>query len=275
MTPYSIALNQCIELVSEIYLTHKQSSFSFQIATLNYLNPQKNQISYKLEGYDKDWQKADKDQIATYNNVPSGTYTFSVRASNEDGRWNTDGQTVKITIKKPLWLSGWAIFIYLLIVSICAFYAHELVHKLRLINSILSFNINDKKAQICNLINPSSIALESADAQFLQKALQIVEENMANHDFDINQFCEKMNLSRSQIYRKINAIAGVSVSEFIKEVRLKRAAQLIQQKVANISEIAYLVGFNDPKYFGRCFKQMFGVSPIHYIDQNDPITPIN
>jgi len=84
-----------------------------------------------------------------------------------------------------------------------------------------------------------------------------------------------MCLSRPQLYRKISSIAGVTVSEFIKEIRLKRAAQLLMQKPSSISEVAYQVGFNDPKYFSKCFKQMFGVSPAQYISQNEQFLPPN
>jgi AraC-like DNA-binding protein len=115
--------------------------------------------------------------------------------------------------------------------------------------------------------------LEPAEEQFIQKALKIVEENIASSDFGVDELCTEMSISRPQFYRKIHAIAGVSVNEFIKDIRLKRAAQLLKQHPERISEIAFIVGFNDPKYFSKCFKKQFGVSPAQYIIESERFLP--
>ncbi|MBC7847854.1 MAG: helix-turn-helix transcriptional regulator [Flavobacterium sp.] len=98
----------------------------------------------------------------------------------------------------------------------------------------------------------------------MEKIIKVIEENISDSEFGVDQLCDKMFLGQRQLYRKINAITGLTVSEFIKEIRLKRAEQLVLMKCGTISEIAYKVGFNDPKYFSKCFKQQFGVTPAQY-----------
>jgi AraC-like DNA-binding protein len=75
-------------------------------------------------------------------------------------------------------------------------------------------------------------------------------------------------MSRSSLYRKIQALTNQSITEFIRSLRLKRAAQLLQRNAASVSEIAYTVGFNNPSYFSRIFRQQFGQSPKEFANQN-------
>lgn len=121
-----------------------------------------------------------------------------------------------------------------------------------------------EKFKKCITVNPSDITTCSLDEIFLQKALQSVEDNMSNGDFDVELLCEAVGMSRTHLHRKLKAITNQSATEFIRSIRLKRAAQLIKQKAGSISEIAYDVGFNQVPYFTKCFKDMFGVNPSEY-----------
>ncbi|MDR1200931.1 MAG: response regulator [Tannerellaceae bacterium] len=104
----------------------------------------------------------------------------------------------------------------------------------------------------------------SPDQQFLEKAIAIVEENIENIDFSVQEFQEAMVLSGSMLYRKLKALTGLSPNEFIRSIRLKKACVLLSEEQYNISEVAYKVGFNDPKYFSNCFKKEFGKTPSEY-----------
>ncbi len=113
-------------------------------------------------------------------------------------------------------------------------------------------------------LKPRDIAITSADEQFLQKAIDIVEANIGNENFSIEDFAAEIGLSRSQLHRKIQALTDQSPSVFIRSLRLKRAVDLIEQKAATINEIAYQTGFSSPAYFRKCFREQFGVSPKEY-----------
>ncbi|MFY9154465.1 MAG: two-component regulator propeller domain-containing protein [Prolixibacteraceae bacterium] len=118
------------------------------------------------------------------------------------------------------------------------------------------------------LLQPRNIILSSPDERFLQKAIEVVEENISDPDLDIERFASEIGVSRMQLYRKLNAMTEMTVKEFVRNIRLKRAAQLLVQKKLNISEIAYAVGFKDLSHFRKCFRQEFGMSASEYVDKH-------
>ena len=119
------------------------------------------------------------------------------------------------------------------------------------------------------LLEPSEVKIESIDEKFLKRAVEIVEKNIAEPEFDVTAFVNEIGMSRSVLYRKIQAVTGQSANEFINNIRLKRATQLLSKKSMNISEVSYSVGFNDPQYFSKCFRKEFGVSPTQYVTNAD------
>jgi len=115
------------------------------------------------------------------------------------------------------------------------------------------------------VLEPTNIVLTSPDERFLQKAIQVVEENISDCDLDIESFSEKVAVSRMQLYRKLHALTDMTVKEFIRHIRLKRAAQMLVQNKMNISEVAYEVGFKDLSHFRKCFKREYGMSATEFI----------
>jgi YesN/AraC family two-component response regulator len=112
--------------------------------------------------------------------------------------------------------------------------------------------------------NPSEIAISSADEEFVKQALEIVEKNISNPDFSVEELSRALFMSRVSLYKKILALTGRSPIEFIRSIRLKRAAQLLEKSQLTIAEVAYEVGFNNPKYFTKYFKMEYNVLPSHY-----------
>ena len=110
-------------------------------------------------------------------------------------------------------------------------------------------------------VNPSEITTNSLDEQFLKNVLKVVEENMSNPEFSVEQLCELAGIARTTLHNKLKSIVAQSATEFINSVRVKRAAQLIKQKAGTVSEIAYDVGFNSLSYFTKVFKRHFGELP--------------
>jgi len=114
-------------------------------------------------------------------------------------------------------------------------------------------------------LQPNEIAVTSADETFLQKAIEIVEKHMMNSDFSVEMLVKEMSISRSNLYLKIKELTGLSSSEFIRNIRLKRAVQLLEKSDLSVKEIMYMTGFNTASYFSKCFKKQFGVIPSKYI----------
>jgi signal transduction histidine kinase/DNA-binding response OmpR family regulator/ligand-binding sensor domain-containing protein len=113
-------------------------------------------------------------------------------------------------------------------------------------------------------ITPSSIVATSLDEELIKKALLAVEKNIDNSEYSVDDLAEKLALSRRQLSRKFQSIIGLSPGDFIRSVRLKRAAQLLKNSQYNISEIADMVGFSTIKYFNMNFKNEFGVTPTQF-----------
>jgi len=117
------------------------------------------------------------------------------------------------------------------------------------------------------VLKPKNIIITSPDERFLQKAIEIVEDNIADPTYCIEQFANSLGVSRMQLYRKMAALTDMTAKEFIRNIRLKRAAQMLaQDKKMNVSEIAYAVGFNDLSHFRKCFRQEFGMSATEYAE---------
>ncbi len=117
------------------------------------------------------------------------------------------------------------------------------------------------------MMTPSEVVVASFDEKFLKKAMQVVEENIADPTFDVKAFVEHMGMSRSVLYRKLRSVTDQSANEFINTIRLKRAAQLLSQNKLTVSEVTYMVGFNDPQYFSKCFSKFYKVNPSQYAKQ--------
>ena len=111
------------------------------------------------------------------------------------------------------------------------------------------------------------VKLTGSDQDFLNSCIKVVQEHIANADFDLPTFAQLMNTSKSTLYKKLRMLTGLSTSAFIRSIRMKSACELLRNNPeAHISDIAYAVGYNDPKYFSSCFKKDFGCLPSEYLD---------
>ncbi|MBL7113599.1 MAG: response regulator [Bacteroidales bacterium] len=143
------------------------------------------------------------------------------------------------------------------------------------------FNMQELQIRINNLIEqrrklrerfskdarlePKDIAVTSPDEKFLNRTMNIIEENLGDCDFEVTDLADEVGMSRMQLFRKLKALTDQTPSEFIRTIRLKRAARLMEKKFGNIAEITYEVGFNNLSYFAKCFKEMYGQLPSEYV----------
>lgn len=113
-------------------------------------------------------------------------------------------------------------------------------------------------------IKPSLPEVTSMDEKFLTDLKQLMEQNIDNSSLVVDDLVNEMALSRSVFFKKLKALTGLAPIEYIREMRLQRAIQLMESSQYNMTQIAYMVGLNDPRYFSKCFKQRFGVTPTDY-----------
>jgi len=137
-------------------------------------------------------------------------------------------------------------------------------HKLKeyFMNSV---EVSLGKSNSSTNIQPKEIIVNSIDEKILKQALETVEENISDSDFSVDKFASALGMESSTLYKKFMALLGIPPGEFIREIRMKRAAQIMAQNKISISEIAYMVGFESPKYFTKVFRKYYNTSPTNYI----------
>ncbi|MEP5612169.1 MAG: AraC family transcriptional regulator, partial [Cyclobacteriaceae bacterium] len=104
--------------------------------------------------------------------------------------------------------------------------------------------------------------------QFLKQAVDVIEEQLSNHEFSVDQFAVELALSRVQLHRKLKAIIGCSASEFIRHYRLKKAHEYLMNRKDTVSRIAYSVGFNNLSYFTKAFKEVYKINPSDLLKES-------
>ena len=144
------------------------------------------------------------------------------------------------------------------------FSVHRLLARVNNLLKQRAQNISEFKKQ--QVFEPKALKYSNRDEQFIQSVLSLVNQHYANSEFDQNQLAEMLALSRSTLHRKLTSLIGMTAANLIKDVRMKNAKEMIsKQNGILISEVAYAVGFNDPKYFSMCFKKEFGILPSEYV----------
>ncbi|MEZ4858684.1 MAG: response regulator [Flavobacteriaceae bacterium] len=114
------------------------------------------------------------------------------------------------------------------------------------------------------ILKPKNIAISRIDEQFIEKVQRTMDAHLMNPDFSAEDFSAQVGMSRMQLHRKLKALTGLTTSELIRNERLKMAAVLLKESDIQISEVCYQVGFNNPSYFAKCFKETYGCLPSEY-----------
>lgn len=138
----------------------------------------------------------------------------------------------------------------------------------RIKNLIMQRELIRKSFQKKFELTPSEIQITSLDDKLIKKALLLVENNISDADFSVDKLSREIGMSRVHLYKKLTSLTGKTPIEFIRIIRLRRAAQLLEKSQLSVSEIAYQVGFNNPKYFTKYFKIEYKVLPSEYASMN-------
>lgn len=141
---------------------------------------------------------------------------------------------------------------------------HEKILLLRVKNLIERMQTAKKRFSTDIDLEPKEMTITSLDEKFMQNLLNVVQQNISNTNFNADVICQELGVGRSYLYAKVKALTDLPVNEFVKTIRLKRAAILLAKGQLHVNEVAYNVGFNDRYYFSKCFLKQFGVSPSQY-----------
>ena len=283
-------LSDDISIASSIHLRESNRSFSISFSALDYGNEAQAMFSYRMKGLDDEWTPLKfGEHSVRYSALPPGRYTFEVRYVSTLSDDNADTASIEIVVHPSFWNSWWfrlllsILFVVVVIYIYNRWAAHlkrqEAEQLLSPIRRVLEESDDPRQLQsrIQNILDNQQRYKDSvtksveADKEeqlkstipFMERVMTIMEANYMNSEFGVQEFCEALGMSRTVASKHLNAEVGVPVGQFIRNYRLNMAKEMLSAKTGNrnITEIAYKVGFNDPKYFTRCFTKMFGVNP--------------
>ncbi len=143
---------------------------------------------------------------------------------------------------------------------------HLQVRVARLIESRQQLRKHYQQDVITQFVKENKISL--LDSNFLKKCNLIIEKHLTDNEYGVEQMSVEMSLSRVHVYRKIKHLTGLTVSEFIRNIKLKKAAVMLQESGKTIAEVAYETGFSSPSYFSKCFKDLYNISPTEFVQNN-------
>jgi len=288
-------LNEDISIAKVIRLSEGNRSFSIDFSALNYGFEKQGIFSYRMKGFDDGWTLLKPGQHSVrYSALPVGNYTFEVKYGSALTTHENEAISVDIIVTPHFWNSWWFRLLFSLLIIALAVYIYnrrvaelkrrEAEQLLSPIRKVLEESSNPKHLQqrISNILDNQERYQKSvtksveADHEemmkntrpLMERVMEIMEQNYTNSEFGVQEFCDELGMSRSVASKHLNAEVGLPVGQFIRNYRLNMAKEMLSSKTGNrnITEIAYAVGFNDPKYFTRCFTKMFGVSPSTYND---------
>jgi len=255
--------------ISSVDLDEDFNSLTVSFVSLSFCNPDKNRFAFRVDGIDTTWNLTEKNSVSLMN-IPTGEYLFRIKSANNSGIWS-DETTLKINVKELPLPIHWAWWLPLAIILAGGIW---IVWKRR--NKSAQAQqaiIIEPQAATAPAVSPSETMApvpdknENADStndddqKLLITFNKVVEENVANPDLKIEDIAEKMNFSRSSLYRKIKTISGKTPNELIQDIRLNYAHKLLRDKKYRVNEVAFLVGFNNASYFSKLFEKKFGTKP--------------
>lgn len=259
-------------------LSHSDRDLQWKFSALNLTAPEHTHYRYRLCGFNDRWTYTDEGRAA-YTLLPHGRYVFEVQAAVLDGPWGPCLQR-ELIVLPPVWLSGWAIACYVL-AGLALLYLITTGYLRRKEAALVAENderVNrlfelrqEARHHFAQSVQPrlKDIAANPREEELLNRIMAAVEQNLANRNYTVDRLAGDVCLSRASLYRAMNNILGISPNEFLRNIRLKQAAQMLTETDLSIGDISLRVGFGTPRYFTQHFKKMFGVLPSEY-RQNSP-----
>ena len=256
---------------------HSQNYLTFRFSALNYAAPEHTIYRYRLVGLDRDWLYDSSGTglaTASYNALQPGRYVFEAQASVAGGEWG-EALSIPFTIRPPWWLTWWMKMIYGIIglmglIGLIEFYLKKKRARLEAeaeerVNHLFELREQARKQFVDNVrIDASKIGVNSEEEALVGQLLKAIEQNLDNTEYSVDQLARDVALGRTNLYKRMQTMLGITPNDFIRSVRLKRAAVLLSDTDLSIVEISERVGFTTPRYFSTQFKKMFGITPSEY-----------
>ena len=253
---------------SHLTLRSGASGIEIHLSALKYGIGQQPRLAYRIEGVSDDWVTLPPDKYSIlFNRFDRGEYHFWLKHEYEPGRWS-EGRMVLTITQLPAWYeTWWARTIYVFAVLGLAWLLLITPFRMSRLRRRISELMQRHSRQEAVMQRVPDATLDDADDVFLQAFIKEVESHLSDTDYDLQKLSEALGVSKSTLNRRVKQLTDMTPSDFIFEIRMKRASQLLKESSLSVSEVAYAVGFSDPKYFNRCFRKAFDCSPSAYKQQ--------
>lgn len=297
-------LDEDVSTARLIHMAEWNKSIEIDFSALNYNHERTGTYSYRLKGFEDEWRQLPPGQhTVRFTNLPHGSFTFEVKYASSET--NIVPTSASIVIEVEPYFYKRPVFVVLMLIMVLAasayLYKRHIArlrkHEADLLLDPIRKTLSDTKdadtlrQRIQNILDNQNRYKESYEKTardnndmteqksepFLAKIMNLMEKNYMNSDFGANEMCESMGMSRTALAKKMKVETGLPPTKFISNYRLNIARELLKKGTSdrNIAEIAFSVGFNDPKYFTRCFTREYGVSPTKYSNTKEENTEDN
>ena len=291
-------LDDDISIAKRLCIHESDKSFTIFFSALNYGSESQGVYLYRMKGYENDWVQLKPGQHSVrYSTLPAGSYQFEVKYIPSFDSDKEQVISVDIKVTPYFWKSWW--FVSLMVIAFIAFLLYIYTSRLekmhereveelyrpieaalkdsdepgKLQSRIQMILENQKRYQDSQKksIEADKKQVAGKERPFMDAVMEVMEKNYDNSEFGVQELSDAMGLNRSVLSKMLNAETGQPTAQFIRNYRLDIAKKMIVDNGANrnITEIAYRVGFNDPKYFTRCFTKQYGVSPTSFRDAQE------
>ena len=291
-------LDDDISIAKRLCIHESDKSFTIFFSALNFGSESQGVYLYRMKGYENDWVQLKSGQHSVrYSTLPAGSYEFEVKYIPSFDSDKEQVISVDIKVTPYFWKSWW--FVSLMVIAFIAFLLYIYTSRLekmhereveelyrpieaalkdsdepgKLQSRIQMILENQKRYQDSQKksIEADKKQVAGKERPFMDAVMDVMEKNYDNSEFGVQELSDAMGLNRSVLSKMLNAETGQPTAQFIRNYRLDIAKKMIVDNGANrnITEIAYRVGFNDPKYFTRCFTKQYGVSPTSFRDAQE------
>ena len=246
----------------EISRSYNERTFDLHFECINLRNQFDIAYQYKME--DGEWSPVTDQQYIRFTNLEPGSHTLVLRSISRSCGAVIDEVEIDINIGQPWWNSWWMWCIYMLLLAL-AFYGAWRIYQLHTkYMRLVVNNPNVNNGTMEKTENPDETdENRTQNNEFIERVTKQVVDHLAEPDFNIDRLCREMAMSRTLFYVKLKSYTGKSPQDFIRIIRLEKAAAMLRDN-RSVSDAAILTGFDNPKYFSTVFKKYFGVSPSKY-----------
>lgn len=268
----SISINgtayQPLHSPSHITLSPHERGLDIRLTTFEHRYADKVSFAYRLSGVYNDWVYLPQGQnTIQLPQLPRGRHQLYAKATDRNGVWSEPSAIVLLHCRRP-WYSTWpALFLYLAIAVAASYGLWYVEHRIRLLHRFIRRRDSMRLNEIA--LRPEELTNTRIDDEFMRKVVNKIEERLDDARYNVEMLSNDLCMSRNTLYRKLQMLTGMSPVEFIRDIRLKKAATLLlASPEASVTDISHKVGFSSPSYFTRCFKEKFGVLPKEYSVNN-------